>query len=99
MEELNLTPVEEEVIELAPVVEEVVALLGDVVYGVDAVSLENVCVKLLKEKGWTMATAESCTGGLIAKRIPDLPGASAVLRPAPMDCTNRVPEHHRTGNW
>jgi nicotinamide-nucleotide amidase len=65
---------------LAPVVEEVVALLGDVVYGVDAVGLENVCEKLLKEKGWTMATAESCTGGRIAERLTALPGVSAVYR-------------------
>jgi nicotinamide-nucleotide amidase len=72
--------VEEAEAMLAPVVDEVVALLGDVVYGVDAVGLENVCVKLLKEKGWTMATAESCTGGRIASRMTGLPGVSSVYR-------------------
>ena len=72
--------VEEAEAMLAPVVEEVVALLGDVVYGVDAEGLENVCVKLLKEKGWTMATAESCTGGRIASRMTGLPGVSSVYR-------------------
>ena len=72
--------VEEAEAMLAPVVEEVVSLLGDVVYGVDAVGLENVCVKLLKEKGWTMATAESCTGGRIASRMTGLPGVSSVYR-------------------
>ena len=72
--------VEEAEAMLAPVVEEVVTLLGDVVYGVDAVGLENVCVKLLKEKGWTMATAESCTGGRIASRMTGLPGVSSVYR-------------------
>jgi len=35
---------------------------------------------LLKEHGLTMACAESCTGGLIAKLITDLPGASSVFR-------------------
>ena len=35
---------------------------------------------LLQEKGLTFGTAESCTGGLIAKRITDLPGASAAFR-------------------
>ena len=65
---------------LAPVVEDVVKLLGDVVYGVDANDLESVCVKLLKERNWTMATAESCTGGRVASRLTGLPGVSAVYR-------------------
>lgn len=65
---------------LAPVVEEVTALLGDVVYGIDIPGLENACMKLLKDRGWTFATAESCTGGRVAERITALPGASAVYR-------------------
>ena len=65
---------------LAPVVEEVTAFLGNVVYGVDAASLEEVGFRLLKEKGWTMATAESCTGGRVAERMTALPGVSAVYR-------------------
>ena len=65
---------------LAPVVAEMTAFLGDVVYGVDVASLEEVCSRLLREKGWTMATAESCTGGAVAKRITALPGASQVYR-------------------
>ncbi len=65
---------------LAPVVEEVKALLGNVVYGVDVMGLEAVCLRLLKERGLTFATAESCTGGLAAERMTALPGASAVYR-------------------
>lgn len=65
---------------LAPVVEEVKAALGDVVYGVDVAGLEETCFRLLKERGWTFATAESCTGGMIAQRITALPGASTVYR-------------------
>ena len=42
-------------------------------------SLEFVLEGLLKEKGLTLGTAESCTGGLIAKRITDVPGASGVF--------------------
>ena len=72
--------VEEAEAMLAPVVEEVTALLGDVVYGVDVDGLENVCVRLLKERNWTMATAESCTGGRIASRMTALPGVSSVYR-------------------
>ena len=65
---------------LAPVVEEVKALLGSVVYGVDVADLESACFRLLKERGMTFATAESCTGGRIAARITALPGSSAVYR-------------------
>ena len=65
---------------LAPVVKDVTNFLGDYVYGVDVSSLEEVCFHLLKEKGLTFATAESCTGGRGAERITALPGASAVYR-------------------
>ena len=65
---------------LAPVVEEVRSALGDCVYGVDVKGLEQVVLQLLKERGWTMATAESCTGGTVAQRITALPGASQVYR-------------------
>lgn len=53
--------------------------LGDVVYGCDVPSLEHVVVKLLLEKKQSVATAESCTGGLLAKRITDQPGASEIF--------------------
>lgn len=65
---------------LSPLMEEVSGILGDVIYGVDVGSLEEVCLALLKEKGLTFACAESCTGGIIAQRITALPGASAVFR-------------------
>lgn len=65
---------------LAPVVAEVQAVLGDVVYGVDVPSLEDVCKTLLLERGLSLATAESCTGGAIAQRLTALPGVSAVYR-------------------
>lgn len=65
---------------LVPVVKEVTDYLGDVVYGVDIPNLETVCMTHLKEKGWTFATAESCTGGQIAARITALSGASSVYR-------------------
>ena len=64
---------------LPPVVAELKSVLGDVVYGVDVGSLEESVVALLAERGLTMACAESCTGGLVAKRITDIPGSSAVF--------------------
>lgn len=45
----------------------------------DGSSLEETLVRRLAAKGMTLATAESCTGGLISHRITDVPGASAVL--------------------
>ena len=65
---------------LAPVVEKTVEFLGNVVYGVVVAGVEQVCFRLLKEKGLTMATAESCTGGRIAERMTGLAGVSSVYR-------------------
>lgn len=65
---------------MAPVISDVREALGDVIYGVDTDSLENTVLRLLRERGKTLAAAESCTGGLIAKRITDLPGASSAFR-------------------
>jgi len=42
-------------------------------------SLEARVVRLCRDHGWTLATAESCTGGLLASRITDVPGASEVF--------------------
>lgn len=63
-----------------PVIDMVVGKLGHYVYGIDSESLENTVFQLLKARGLSFAAAESCTGGLIAKRITDIPGSSAVFR-------------------
>lgn len=65
---------------MAPVIALCWEKLGDYIYGLDSVSLENTVLGLLKAQDKTFAAAESCTGGLIAKRITDLPGSSAVFR-------------------
>jgi len=64
---------------MAPVLQTVRDTLGDIVYGVDTDSLENTVRLLLEEHGMTFAAAESCTGGLLSKRMTDLPGASKVF--------------------
>ena len=65
---------------MAPVIALCRETFGEYIYGIDSESLENTLLQLLKEQGKTFAAAESCTGGLIAKRITDLPGSSAVFR-------------------
>ena len=53
--------------------------VGQFIYGIDVDSIENALVLSLRERGLTVATAESCTGGLIAKRITDIAGCSDVF--------------------
>jgi len=75
---------------LKPAVEQVKALFGDLVYGVDVSSLEETVFALLKEKHLTIGCAESCTGGLIAKRLTDLSGVSSVFKGGIVSYTNEV---------
>jgi competence/damage-inducible protein CinA-like protein len=53
--------------------------LGRSVFSVTDETLEQVVVKLLAQRNQTVAVAESCTGGLLANRITNVPGASAVF--------------------
>lgn len=53
--------------------------VGGYIYAIDTPSPEAALVERLNALGLTLSTAESCTGGLIAKRITDIPGSSAVL--------------------
>ena len=75
---------------IAPVEAEVRSVLGDFIYGADVSGLEQVVLDGLRTRGLTLGTAESCTGGLIAKRLTDLPGASAVFRGGVVSYTNEV---------
>ncbi|EFC79760.1 competence/damage-inducible protein A [Parafrankia sp. EUN1f] len=65
---------------IAPVEAAARVALGPGLYGVDDDSLEKVVLDLLGDRGATLAVAESMTGGLLAGRLTDVPGASAVLR-------------------
>jgi nicotinamide-nucleotide amidase len=55
------------------------AELGEVIFADDDTNLEEVLVKLLTDNKQTLATAESCTGGLLANRITNVPGSSKAL--------------------
>ena len=60
----------------APVEAEIRQILADHVFGVDDDTMASVIGKLLRERNATLAVAESCTGGLVASKITDVPGAS-----------------------
>lgn len=54
-------------------------VLGEAVYAEGSETMEAVVVRLAKAAGVKLATAESCTGGLVASRITDVPGASEIF--------------------
>jgi len=61
-------------------VREIAARLGALAFGAGADTLAAVVGRLLRERGQTLAVAESCTGGLAAKLLTDVPGASDYFR-------------------
>jgi nicotinamide-nucleotide amidase len=61
---------------IAPMELEIRTRLGNAVYGVNDETLEHIIITILRERGQKVATAESCSGGLISKRLTDVPGAS-----------------------
>jgi nicotinamide-nucleotide amidase len=67
---------------IAPVEAEVRRVLGDSVFGSDEQTIEQVLAAELVARGWTIGTAESATGGLVAARLTSLPGSSRYFRGA-----------------
>lgn len=76
---------------LKPVVKEIKKRFGAAVYTTDEKeNLEDVVVRLLKKYELTVTTAESCTGGLLAGRIVNVPGASDVFREGYITYSNKA---------
>jgi nicotinamide-nucleotide amidase len=71
-------------------IELLLGILGDLVFSADDESMETVVLRLLRDRGLTLATAESVTGGLIASRLTDIPGASDVFRGAVVSYASEV---------
>jgi nicotinamide-nucleotide amidase len=65
------------------------AALGESVYSVDGSPLEAVVGGLLKKRGLTIAVAESCSGGLLASRLTDVPGSSDYVESGVVCYSNR----------
>jgi len=70
----------------------VAALLGEDCYGRDGDTLEAVVGQMLLERGWRLAVAESCTGGLLGHRLTSVPGSSAYFERGVLAYSNRAME-------
>ncbi len=76
---------------IAPVVDELKKRFGDNVFATDEKkTMEEAIVDLLKERGMTLALVESCTGGMIASRMVNVPGVSDVFLDGLVTYTNRA---------
>ena len=65
---------------IRPIEEEARAILGPSIWGADDDTFESVVGDLMKEHGVTIATMESCTGGLLASTLTDVPGSSEYFK-------------------
>jgi nicotinamide-nucleotide amidase len=77
-------------IALESAVAQTVAILGADVYSTDGRLLEAVVGDLLVERGLRIGVAESCTGGLIASRLTDIPGSSRYVDQAVVVYSNEA---------
>ncbi|HBL85508.1 MAG: competence/damage-inducible protein A [Clostridiales bacterium GWF2_38_85] len=71
-------------------IEQVLRQTGEYCYGIDVKGLEEALVKYCIDKQIKIATAESCTGGLISQRLTSVPGASAVFEAGVCCYANRI---------
>jgi nicotinamide-nucleotide amidase len=70
--------------------EQMLAVVGRDVYSTDGRSLERVVGDLLRARSWRIATAESCTGGLVASRLTDVAGSSDYFERGVVAYSNRA---------
>jgi nicotinamide-nucleotide amidase len=75
---------------LVPAVRQVVEAIGDDVYSDDGEAIEQVLARQVTTRGWRIGVAESCTGGLIAKRLTDFPGSSAFVEGGVVSYSNAM---------
>ena len=66
------------------------AIVGDAIFATDEQTMESVVLDLLRERGLSLAVAESVTGGMVGARITAVPGASDVFRGAVVSYASEV---------
>lgn len=91
---LTATGMEEEALHalLDEKVKELEALIPDLIFGYDKNTIQRAVGQLFLEKGKTLTTAESCTGGYIAHMITSIPGASAYFNGGTIPYSNELKE-------
>lgn len=72
--------------------EEIKKRLGDIIFGENGIQIQQAVACLLLQSGKTVATAESCTGGLIGKMLTDTPGSSAFYKCGWVTYSNEMKE-------
>jgi nicotinamide-nucleotide amidase len=77
---------------IAPVEEEILVRLGEYYFGEDEETLESAVARLLQAQHSTLALAESCTGGLLAKLLTDMPGSSEYFKEGLVTYSNESKE-------
>ena len=75
---------------LKPIIAHVKEKLGEYVYGMDVECIEEAVIQLLREKQLRFSAAESCTGGDIARRFTEIPGASEFFLGGVVTYTNEA---------
>jgi nicotinamide-nucleotide amidase len=75
---------------LARAVEQACAVIGEDAFSTDGRPLEHVVGDLLAARGWRLAVAESCTGGLVTSRLTDVPGSSRYVERAVVTYANEA---------
>ncbi len=76
--------------EVAEQIEMLEKIIGENIYGYDDETISSVIGKLLKEQGAMLATAESCTGGLVARRITETSGSSVYFKGGIVAYSNEI---------
>lgn len=76
-----------------PILNAINEKLCDYIYGININSVEEATVAVLKENNITVSGAESCTGGLVSKRLTDISGSSAVFKGSIISYCNEVKEN------
>ncbi|SMB96277.1 nicotinamide-nucleotide amidase [Desulfonispora thiosulfatigenes DSM 11270] len=78
---------------IAPIKNEILKRVGEYYYGSDELKLEEAVGKLLLERNLKLVTAESCTGGLIAQNITQVPGSSEYFLGGVVSYSNTIKEN------